>query len=446
MRQRVLWIVGLCLTASYAAAQSWMAAYEEGLEKGRKGDWVGARAAFKQAIAYRTEDYSKPTNLPGPATERRVWRKGAAYSPNFLAAVAAIKAAGSAADDNAKNALLASAAAELETLIAKNQYSYEAFYFLNSIYVMQADAPKRMRLEEQFSKAAGQLTWRVDTELLTPEDAAAVAQMAGRDIEQPIGAPPDPIVATPNTSNPPILSAGGTRVTVLETKFALIIGNTETKLPSLGVASAADDAQLLRESLMANAGYGERNIDLVINATRDQILASARALADRVPEGATVFIFFSGVGANLDGKDFLAGVDTESITDSSTMAAKMDVYRPFLAKNAHIFSFFQVNRTIANGRYFGMEVPLAGNIAQMQATIPGDTIFTFPKSGRERGIFADALAGTIAEFRTNRIPIQEFGWQVFYRIRRGGVGSSGGGSRQTPTLPVLTQMGATASF
>ena len=50
------------------------------------------------------------------------------------------------------------------------------------------------------------------------------------------------------------------------------------------------------------------------------------------------------------------------------------------------------------------------------------------------------------DLKSNRIPILEFGWQVFYKMKRGGSGTTGGGSRQTPTLPVLTNMASDARF
>jgi hypothetical protein len=54
--------------------------------------------------------------------------------------------------------------------------------------------------------------------------------------------------------------------------------------------------------------------------------------------------------------------------------------------------------------------------------------------------------GVLAEIRSNQIPIQEFGWQVFYRMRRAGTGNFGGGSNQTCTLPVLINIGSDAKF
>lgn len=118
----------------------------------------------------------------------------------------------------------------------------------------------------------------------------------------------------------------------------------------------------------------------------------------------------------------------------------------FMAKGARIFAFFQVNRPIEKGRYFGMEVPLVGSIAQCQGTIPGEMTQFLTRNGKNRGLYADAIVGALGEIRTNRIQINEFGWQVYYRMRRGDTGSTGGGSKQTPTLPVLINMASDARF
>lgn len=448
MRHKLSWMIGFAAFAALAMAQSWMSAYEDGLAKARRGEWAAARASFKQAIAYRAEDYPKATNLPGPATERRVWRSGAPYSPNFMAAYAGLRLAQTQSESSERTDLLNSVASELETLIAKKQYSPEAFYFLNLTYSMLNDSGRRIKLEEQFGQVSNQLSWKVDAEVVAPEEVAAIAQMTGRDVSEPVVTNPagDPPRTVGNTSNPPMISSSGARVAVIPTKFALIIGNGESRLESLAVPFAGDDAQYVRESLMTNAGYGESNIDLVLNATKDQMLNSAKALADRLPDGATVLIFYSGPGANLDGKDYLAGVDTSSATDSSSMLAKGELYKLFMAKGARIFAFYQVHRPVNAGRYFGMEVPIVGSIAQMQATIPGDMVQSFVKAGKTRGLFVDAMAGAMAEFKSNRIPIQEFGWQVFNYIRKGDTGTQAGSSRQTPTLPYLTNMAKDARF
>jgi hypothetical protein len=444
------WMIAAALwgVAATAFGQSWASAYEQGLSHARKGEWMAARNAFKQAAAYRPEDQAAATMLPGPATERRTWRNGSPYSPNFLAAYSGYRASGAIGDSNERNALMRTAAAELEILLSKNQISAETFYVLNMIYSTVGDTAARVKLDERMNATSGQWVWKVDNEVVSPEEMAAINQMAGRDVINPTTPVTDPgtqPTTNPGT-NPTLPSMTGARVPTLANKFALIIGNSESRLQSGAIPFAMNDAQALRESLLANAGYAESNVDLVLNATAAQIGTSVQALADRIPNGATVFIYFSGVGANLAGKDYLAGVDTESPTDSSSMFAKADLFRPLMAKEARIFAFFQVNRTIAEGRYFGMEVPLFGSVAQMQGTMPGDTVQSYVRDGKERGIFTDAMIGVLGEFRTNRIPILEYGWQVFYRIRRGGTGTAGGGSRQTPTLPVLTNIGEDAKF
>ena len=47
--------------------------------------------------------------------------------------------------------------------------------------------------------------------------------------------------------------------------------------------------------------------------------------ADRVLDGGTVLIYFAGNGANIDGKDYLAGVDTTSTADPSKMTPDEEV-------------------------------------------------------------------------------------------------------------------------
>jgi hypothetical protein len=257
----------------------------------------------------------------------------------------------------------------------------------------------------------------------------------------------DPTIIDPSSLQPDGGSTIAGTVAALPNKFALIVGNSEGKMTAVPAPDfATNDAMMLRETLVANSGYSPENIDLIQNATAAQILSAAKALADRLPEGGTILIFFAGSGVNIDGKDYLAGVDTEAATDSASMLSKEDLFRLFMAKGANIFSFFEVNRPVIEGRYFGMEVPMVGSIAQVQATIPGANCYGLMRGGKMVGVFGSSLVGVLDEFRTNRVPILEFSWQVFYRMRRGSTGKEGGGSQQTPTLPMLTNIASDAKF
>lgn len=441
-------IIGVLATlASVAQGQSWREAYDNGLKSIKTSAFADARKHFKQSAAYRPEDQSGPTMLPGPVSEQRKWRDGAPYSPNFLAAYASYKQ-GMVATGEERNNLFNEAAAEFEGLVAKKQYSYETFYFLTTIYNALNRTEKRLALEQAYAALNNKVEWKVDSDGITPEELAIINQ-SYRGTPTAAGDNSGTIVSAPSTTaggnTAPVASAAG-RVPMLGNKYALIIGNSTSQIGGAGIPFAADDAQMLREALLTHMGYGEGNVDLVINATAPQILASAKALADRMPQDATLVIFYAGVGVNLGGKDFLAGVDTASATDSSSMLAKGDLYKPFMAKGASIFAFFQANRPIVDGRYFGMEVPMFGAISQTQATLPGQSVFSIVRGGKSVGIFTDAMASVAADLRSNRLPIMEYGWQVFYKMRRGATGTEGGSGSQTPTLPVLTNMSSDARF
>lgn len=229
-------------------------------------------------------------------------------------------------------------------------------------------------------------------------------------------------------------------------KYALIVGNSESKIEGGKLPFAADDAQLIRQTLITKAGYPDSNIEVAINATSQQLAATINALASRIPDKATVFVYFTGVGANVDGKDYLAGVDSQSDTDNTTMLSKDDLYAAFMSKGARIFAFFQANRPIVNGHYFGSEIPLVGSISQMEATLPGAMVYSISSNGKQVGLFTNAVVSTLDDIHSSRTPILDFGWQVFYKLRRGDTGLSGGSSNQSPSLPVLTNMASDARF
>jgi hypothetical protein len=437
---RTIVLLVLASVVTSALAQSWSAAYDQGLRAARAQQWAEARDAFQQAAAYRPEDVATATTLPGPVTEQRRWRGGAPYSPNFLAAYAGYRQALEMTGGGEQTGLMRKVAEELETLLAKGQNSRESFFYLDRIYSRLNDTERRRALEERLAAFSGRTAFRVDTEVVDPQDVALIASTPATG-QQP-GAPV--IIQAGQPIRP--LATAATTVAGTTTKYALIIGNSESQGRGGELPFAAEDAHRVRDSLVLNAGYTEANVDLVVNATAMQILSSARALAERIPNNATVLIYFTGTGANIDGKDFLAGVDTALPTDIGSMVSKADLFRHFMGKGSQIFAFFQVNRPILGGRFFGMEVPMVGAVAQIQATLPGENVHAINRDGQRSGVFTTAFCGVLDEMRSNAIPINEFGWQVFYRMRRGDTGSTGGGSMQTPTLPVVTNMASDARF
>lgn len=451
MKKSLAFLLILVASTVLASAQTWSESYDAAMKALKSSQWDLARAKFQEAVASRPEDFSGPTNLPGPVTDPRRWRNGAPYSPNFGAAYALYRRATASSDQASMMTDLKTAAGEWEALLAKGQNSRETFYFLGQAYTQLRDVEGTQRLEQRLQALSGKFTWKVDSELLAPEENAAIMNASSGSASIPATPinPTDPSTtpgqATPGqaASNPTTLAG---RVQPVATKFALVIGNSESRIPDGVVPFAASDALVVREALVTHAGYPEANVDVVQNSTAAQIMTSAKALADRMPDGATLLIYFTGNGFNLDGKDFLAGVDTELTSDTSTMVAKAELYQVFMGKGARIFAFFQVNRPIVAGRYFGQEVPRVGMIAQTQASVPGEPVYGTVRQGQLTGLYTQAFTSVLAEFRSNRVPVTEFGWQVFYRIRRGDTGETGGSSNQTPTLPVLTNMASDARF
>lgn len=441
----------LLLTAT-SWAQSWAEEYDAALNAAARGEWSAAREKFLAAAALRPEDQSEATRLPGPVTERRNWRNGAPYSPNFGAAYAAYKAALSEGDDATREGLLKTAALELSTLISKGQRSNETFFILNQIYIVLQDTAMQREVEEQFKN--GEVKWRVDTAFLNPEESAAIRAFSGQpdpnqNQNQNQGAGVTTTVVNANnqggTTTAPANPAS--RVQIVPTKFALVIGNAQTRLSDGKVDFAEADALLIRDSLVQHAGYDEANVEVVTNATAEQIRTRAAALAERMGDDATLFVFFSGNGFNIDGRDFIAGVDTGSATDTSSMIGKVELLQPFIRKGARIFSFYQVARPKINGRFFGSEVPIVGAISQMNGTIEGQTVTGIPGTGGQvNGLFARSIASVLRNLRSNAVPISEFGWMVFNDMRGGRVGVSGLGGAQTPTLPTVRNLPAEASF
>lgn len=456
MKTRALLSSLLLLTAGLASAQGWSEAYGKALTAISQSDWSTAKAAFTEAIALRPDDQSSPTNLPGPVTDPRKWRDGAPYSPNFGAAYCAYRQALQLEGVDRDNAL-GEVAKQLEALLMRKQASAETVYLLNQIYSRTRDIQKLDSLKTIVDADSDAFKWKVDSAIMTPEERAAVASLLPKPANQggptQQGGPKTTVIKAENLNsagNPTTTAIGSPpaqgeistiagRVPAIASKYALVIGNSESMMADAKLEYASSDAVLVRDTLVQHAGYLEENIDVVVNATAAQILASAKAIAERMPQDGVLFLYFSGAGFNIGGKDYIAGIDAETPSDSMHMVPVSEIYKMFIAKGTSVFAFTQAERPISSGLYFGKETPLYGRVSQAHATIPGDKVYSLVTSGKTVGSYTQALVDILTDFRSNQVPITEFVWQVFYRMRRGG-------GPQTPTLPVLTVMSADARF
>ena len=304
MTARSLVLLFALATSAASHAQVWSRSYEAGLVAARGNDWVAAREAFQKAAADRQEDRSAATVLPGPATERKLWRNGAPYSPNFLAAYSLYRQSLKTIDPSDAATMLRTAAGEMETLVAKDQASAEAFFYLDVIYTRLDDQGKRKALAERIAKLNRRPDFKVDTEIVAPEELAAInASGATPGVPGSPGTPdiygPGPLVGN---TNPAVVA----NVPPLKEKFALVVGQTNSRLAGGLVPSAAEDAIRVRSALVDFAGYPAENVTLLKDATASSIRAAAEALASRMADGNVVTIFFAGAGVHLDGKDYLA--------------------------------------------------------------------------------------------------------------------------------------------
>ena len=449
MTAKPLALFALAVLSSVAGAQTWIRSYENGLSAARSGKWVEAREAFQKAIDARPDDRSLPTVLPGPATERRVWRNDSPYSPNFLAAYPLYRQSRKTMDMVETTNQLKTTASEFETLVAKDQASAETLFFLDVIYAKLGDTTKRQAVVDRQAKLAKQ-SFKVDTEVLAPEELAAIP---GRTANPPITVVPGgaPGAGTVVQAGAPF-GAGPTisvndSVGPLPKKFAIVIGQSTSRLSGGLIPYADTDAKRVRDALVDFAGYPAANVVLLQNVTGADILAAAKTLAAGLDENSSVLIYYAGAGVNLAGKDYLAGRDTESAGDIGSMVSKTELFGTFTNRGARTFAFFEVNRPMdANGMYFGREIPRIGSIAQIQSTPPGETVRPIYRTGVPVGLFTNAFVISLANIRANQIPIWEFTWQVVNIMRRGDTGLDSGSTTQICTLPQLTALAADSKF
>jgi hypothetical protein len=429
-------VLGLSLAAY---PQAWLSSYDAGLEAAKLGHWQGARDDFRQAAANRPEDVSRATNIQG-----HKWRNGAPYSPNFLAAYSLYRESLDIKDSDTQGKMMRSAADEFEKLLTEREQSRDTYFFLQVIYARLGDQVKLNDLVARYSHNASSLNWKVDEEVVAPEELSAMsvppttpAVTPGPTVTQ-AGSPQttasDLTTGTSGTQlNPIVPGLGIANVPAVPGKYALVIGENLPQMPF-----AQRNAEVVRDALINYAGYAPANVTALGSPNAAQIMAAAKQIGSQVQQDGVVLIYFAGGGLSKDGKDYLVA--------PGGMVSRDDLYDKFLQKGARVFAFYEVNRPMFEDTFFGSEPPTYGAVSQMEATIPDSVVTSVYYQGNPVGLYAISFANVLAELRSNRIPIYEFGWQVFNKMRRGNTGTSSGASRQIPTLPVLNNLASDARF
>ncbi len=428
----------LVIFTSSVIAQEWRAPYEKALAAAKRGMWEEARNEFLSAIKHRPKDSNQASQVGIGVTERRPWRDGAPYSPNFGAAYCSFKLASEARDADTRKARLDEAISGFRALIEGGQASIEAMVFLAASYNAANDPQSASAIQAQINRMEPKQSYRVDREIIEFSDLRALSGIMD------VQAPPEVRgVVTPGQINVgPGLGSSG-YIPPLEFKFALLIGNSGNS----GQAYAGQDVDFLKKALTEHAGYAEANITVLKDVSSQEILSAAKAIAEKLPDNAIVYIYFSGMGVyNPEtNKDYLAGNDVRSMTAYESMVPKSELFKPFVEKGASIFSFFQVDRKKdKDGNYFGKEVPQLGKIAQLFGTAPGDVVNATVYEGRVHGLYTVGIVQSLQLMRGNRIPVLNFAWMVFERVRVGS--AEGGGGAQTSTLPVLVGLSGNSRF
>ena len=410
-------------------AQPWRSNYEKGLTQAKRGQWADARASFLNANKARPADTMAQSYVGEGVADRRPWRQGAPYSPNFASAYCSFKMAAEAQDKTVRAVALKDAIDGFTNVISKNQISVEALLFLAASHAANNDAKSSGAVQEQLNKLNAATAYKVDREMIEYSDLQVLTGGGS-------GINPDPTaIALPGADN-----AFGI-VPILDFKFALIVGNSKGS----GQAFATADAEMIKDALVRHAGYSEQNIIVLKDATTEQMLAASKELAERMPENVVAFLFYSGLVAHdiSNTTDYLMGVNNSSSTAYGEMLSKSAFYKPFVTKGANIFAFYQVDRPrMGDIACFGQEVLQLGKIAQLHGTAPGEINTSISIDGIVHGTYAAAISKSVSEIRSNRIPILDFAWSTFDKVRRGGDGAGA----QTPTLPVFVNMTGAARF
>ena len=423
MINRIVALFLLSTIGTTGLTQKWVKPYDQAIGFARRDMWAEAREKFLECAKIRADDTDRPSTLGSGVTDRRPWRDGAPYSPNFGMAYSSFKLAAEAADAPTRKARLKDAIGGFEALVAKGQTSAETLIFLAACQAAADDLKASQTTQEKLAALDRAKAFKIDATILEIDDARTMIA-SGTDVTSGgVGSIPIPAAGNPFGFVP-----------VLDFKYGLVIGNSKGTRHTFAHA----DADYVKDSLVKNAGYGEANVKVLKDATVAAIIATANTIADVLPENGVVFIFFSGAGERgADGKDYFIGADGERIT-------KEAFYAPFVKKGATVFAFLQIDRPKnADGSVFGSERLLVGKVAQCHGSAPGELCGSGTFEGANHGLYAGAIAETLNKMRSNRIAILDFAWAVFDKTRKGADGNMGG---QTPTLPVFTNIGGSAKF
>ncbi|MEM4408392.1 MAG: hypothetical protein QXI19_06585, partial [Candidatus Caldarchaeum sp.] len=246
---RIPWglFFSLLLIAGAVPMQKWRTSYEQALALAKRGQWAQAREYFLEAVREKPEDESGPVYIGGSVTERRPWRGGAPYSPNFGAAYCAFKLAAEARTPDERARWIGQAIQEFEKLINEGKVSVETLLFLASAHSANNNLPAAEKIQQRLVALDRRKALRVDQEIIEFKDLRVIRQA-----ELPTaGSLPLPDVTSPHGIVP-----------VLEYKFALLIGNAQGSQQT----HAHNDVDLLKEALTKYAGYAESNIVSVKDA------------------------------------------------------------------------------------------------------------------------------------------------------------------------------------
>jgi hypothetical protein len=445
--------------SSRSLASSWQDSYEAGLKAGHLGRWSEARTDFQQADHERRGDDEHSTLFPGSPEEPIRWRNGSPYSPKFLSAYCEYRLAIDSRDPAEQATEFQTSKSEFDNLLQLGEKSRDTLFYLELIDTRLKDTDAIHKLHEELTKRKRRRNWRVDEDLLAPEELSAMQllELASNKTTgsvAPVAPGMSPTIqagtittgTVGQTLNPIIPGEPLGAVPHMGDKYAIVIGEDGSQLGQNAMPFASYDAQVLKDGLVNYGGYDAANVTLIQNATAPQIMEQAKALSLRVPQDAVVLLFFAGPGVSVQGKDYFSAADTTSRFDTETMVAKSSLYDLFFNRGARLFSFYEVNRPIENGVFFGSETPKVGSVSQMEATTPDSEVTTTVANGHMVGLFAQSFIEVLAELKSNRLPIYEFGWQIYNKMRRGNTGNEGGGGHQIPTLPVLNNLASDARF